>query len=274
MKSNMEIPEKTEKKADLIKFHWSKIKIVEGANPRMIFEDIEELADSIAENGVMTPLRGRRDKTDSSVVIISSGERRYRALMLLINRGVDPGYIPFVLEPKDYTEEQRLLGEFLSNNGRNLKPIEEAGLFQRLVNFGFSPSDISRKTGRSVTHVSNLLLLASAPKKIQNQVIDGKITESTVISILKNHSAEEAVEEVNKAILNAEETAELTGKTPKKATVKNVTSEKVKTPIQMLNDLLKEAEGIDTPGASAFVSIMKGLKEKLPLSDLIEILKN
>ena len=165
-------------KSDILHIDPRKIQVKDGFNARRDFGDMHELRESIRANGVRTPLR---IFTENGVVYVESGHRRLKAVQDLINQGVDIKTVPCIPEPKGTTEEQRTLGLVLDNDGMRLKPIEEAYVFDRLSNYGWSDKDIAEKTGRSQAHISNARQLLKTPKEVQKLVLDDKISSSFVL---------------------------------------------------------------------------------------------
>ena len=96
--------------------------------PRNLFheEEIQSLADSIRENGLLQPVTVRRSGEDSYEII--SGERRFRAMLRL-------GYKKIPVLIRDITSESQMLVMALIENlqREDLNPIEEALGYQRLI---------------------------------------------------------------------------------------------------------------------------------------------
>lgn len=130
--------------------------------PRRTFEDadLESLAASIREAGVLQPIVVR--DTEEGYELIA-GERRLRASRLA---GLHA--IPAVIRTTE--GELGLLSEALIENiqREDLRPLEEAGAFQELVEaFGLTHEEVGKKVGKSRATVSNSLRLLTLPPSVQ-----------------------------------------------------------------------------------------------------------
>src|ERR1700749_2996918 len=99
-------------KGDLFKVKSSKLITKEGFNIRTDMGDIKGLAENIRENGVKEPLQGFRE---GDFFVVKDGHRRKAALDLLLQEGLEIK-VPFILEPKNYNVEQRVVDMFIMND--------------------------------------------------------------------------------------------------------------------------------------------------------------
>ena len=253
---------KTEKRRDLYSIRPENILIEEGFNARIDMGDIISLAESIKESGLKTPLRVYRSTEDTSKVFVVNGHRRKAAIDLLLSQGVEIEFVDVFVEPRKYSNEERTLDLILTNDGKPLTKFEESIVVSRLTNYGWDIKQIAKRSGRSVTHVNDLLSLSLVPQKIKNLIIAEKITEGAVIQILKATEveaeqvalAQEAVDNVLKANVEAGVDQQ------KKATVKNIkSSEKLMSPIQILKGVVKKLEETKSKNRDAkiFLDVMK-----------------
>ncbi len=138
--------------------------------PRKIFEKqaLEDLAQSIRENGVLQPVLVRQIGERYQIV---SGERRFRASKIA---GMNS--IPAVIRKLD--EEKTMLAGLIENIQRqDLNPIEEARTLRDiLLNFGLTHDQLSEKVGRSRSALTNRLRLLQLPPEVQLMVADGQIS--------------------------------------------------------------------------------------------------
>ncbi|MDD3148591.1 MAG: ParB/RepB/Spo0J family partition protein [Candidatus Riflebacteria bacterium] len=138
--------------------------------PRKIFEKqaLEELAQSIRENGVLQPVLVRQIGSRYQIV---SGERRFRASKLAGRTS-----IPAVIRKLD--EEKTMLAGLIENIQRqDLNPVEEARTLRDiLLNFGLTHDQLSEKVGRSRSALTNRLRLLQLPPEVQLMVADGQIS--------------------------------------------------------------------------------------------------
>ena len=189
-------------------------------NPRIKYRDIEELMNSILENGVKDPLTGyyKGDK-----VILKDGHRRMKAIQMALDKGNQIARVPVIIVEAP-SKEQETLDYILHNDGDPLNMLEQSEVVKRLMNFGWKPADISRRTGKKPGYIANLIILTKVPMKIYNLIVEDKISAHAVIQIVAALKGDE------KAIIEAvEEAIKAAGEAGKsKATPKHVKAEKVK----------------------------------------------
>src|ERR1700744_1643846 len=152
-------------KTDLPKVPFNLLQVREGFNIRKDMGNIEELANSIAENGVRVPLRGYKVKGEDTYVVVD-GHRRYAACKLVVDRTGEMIKVPFLLEPQKYNDEQRILDMFITNDGKELTVLEKAAGIERMINFDWPIDDIAKKIGKSAGYVRRLSSLNTAPKRL------------------------------------------------------------------------------------------------------------
>lgn len=172
------------KRNNMFKLESSEIQIKEGFNIRTDYGDIETLANSIEQEGIKVPLIGHKE---NGMFIPTDGHRRFKAVQYLQSNGRCMDIeIPFCVQPKDYTEEQRTLDLFRLNDGKRLTLFEEALLFQRLKDdFGMNNTQIATKIGKSSMHVGNCLLLLDAPEELLDYVTQQQLSATTLIDQLR-----------------------------------------------------------------------------------------
>ena len=154
--------------------------IANRANPRREFDQsqLDELANSIREKGVMQPLLVR-PTTDPNQFEIIAGERRWRASQLA---GLSE--VPVLIREVDDKEALELA--IIENVQRSdLNPIEEAQGYQALIDrFGRTQQDIADVVGKSRPHIANMLRLLALPEDMQDMVRDGRLTAGHARAIL------------------------------------------------------------------------------------------
>lgn len=134
-------------------------------------DDINELAASIAEKGLLQPLIVR-PRDDYYEVI--AGNRRLAALRMLGRRKAPC----IVVDVDDKSAYELALVENLQR--RNLNPIEEARAFKQYIEeYGYgSESDLARKIGKSQEYVSRRLQLLKLPQRVQEEIMRRRISPS------------------------------------------------------------------------------------------------
>lgn len=138
--------------------------------PRKLFDKqaLEELAQSIRENGVLQPILVRQIGSNYQIV---SGERRYRASKL-----AGAKTIPAVV--RCLSEEKTMLAALIENIQRqDLNPVEEAmTLREILLNYGLTHDQLAERVGKSRSALTNRLRLLQLPSDVQLMVADGRIS--------------------------------------------------------------------------------------------------
>ena len=138
--------------------------------PRKNFdeENLKSLVDSISQQGVIQPILVRSIKKDKYELI--AGERRLRAVKKL-------GYKTIPAIVKQISDESAAIFALLENVQReDLNPIEEAqGLDKLIKKFKFTQDALAKKTGKSRSHIANLIRLLSLDKYVVRLLSDGKI---------------------------------------------------------------------------------------------------
>ena len=173
--------------------------------PRREFDPaaLEELAESIRQNGIITPITVR--KVDSCYQIIA-GERRWRASRMA---GLEE--IPaYVLEVDEREAYQYALVENLQR--QDLNPIEEALGYRRLMeDYGYSQEKAGEKVGRSRPYIANALRLLSLPQLICEMIASGALSagHGRALVILDEQKAMEAAKTILEKDLSVRETEAL-----------------------------------------------------------------
>lgn len=183
------------KKRDLTMVPFQLLAVMPGFNIRTDMGDMNALIASIRENGVKVPLRGYKEKGSEKYIVVD-GHRRFEALSVVANESNETYYVPFVLEPQKYNDEQRVIDMFVMNDGKNLTPLEQAEGIRRLQNWGYTDTDIAKKIGRSQPYVSKLSSLNSAPKKMRTLIEKGVIAASFAIEIIAKGEVDKFLEDV------------------------------------------------------------------------------
>jgi ParB family chromosome partitioning protein len=154
--------------------------------PRRHFDAaaIDELAQSIAEHGILQPLLVRPLPVGNRFEIIA-GERRWRAA-----QKARVHEVPVII--RELSDREALELGLIENLQRSdLSAIEEAEGFQRLIDdFGRTPDDVAKHLGKSRSHVANTLRLLKLPAAVQRMVQDGKISAGHARAIIGAKDAE------------------------------------------------------------------------------------
>lgn len=166
--------------------------------PRSHFdaEKLQQLADSIREKGVIQPLLVSRSSDNRYVLI--AGERRLRAAKLA---GRDE--VPVVVMDKGSDNESLELALIENIQRHDLNPIEEAVAYTRLMEeFHLTQDEVARKVGRQRSTITNVLRLLQLPKSVQEDVVQGVLSEGHARVLLRIKEQPEQLREVRDRIVS------------------------------------------------------------------------
>lgn len=156
--------------------------VVEGRNPRILLSNIEQLADSIEENGVRNPIKVQVVDAEYELV---DGHRRLAACKYLFDTKEILIDIPAIIV--EHADESDILIEMMvSNDSEPFAPFEEAILYARLRDeFDMNNDQIARRIGRSISHVSDKLALLRADETVKKAVAEKVISASDANTIIR-----------------------------------------------------------------------------------------
>ena len=192
----------------------------------MAEENLQELAQSIREHGILQPLVVSHDPVTGQYTLIA-GERRLRAAKIA---GLDA--VPVIV--RNVTEGERLELALIENVQRSdLSPLETAEAYRQLVEeFQLSHEEIATRVGKSRVAVTNTLRLLKLPEPVQKALAGQKISEghARALLALTTPQAQMAVlQAILNLDLNVRQTEELvrkySGQKPEKTAQKPVDPE-------------------------------------------------
>lgn len=141
--------------------------------PREHFDEegLEELAASIREMGVLSPLLVRQRKEDGSGYQLIAGERRFRAAQ---RAGLKT--VPILL--RELTDQEALEIALVENlQRRDLNSIEEAEGYQRLAeDFGLTQETIAKRVGKARATVANALRLLTLDNHVRSLISENRLS--------------------------------------------------------------------------------------------------
>lgn len=150
-------------------------------NPRIVFADdeLEELAASIRERGIIQPILVRNKPGVADTYEIVAGERRWRAAM---KAGLHDVPI-FIVEADD---QQALEIAIIENVQRtSLNALEEAQGYERLQEeYGYTQGDLAKTIGKSRPHVANTLRLLKLPPETRDLLATGALSAGHARALL------------------------------------------------------------------------------------------
>jgi ParB family chromosome partitioning protein len=187
--------------------------------PRLHFKEheLEELAASIREHGVIQPLIVSPN-ADGTFILIA-GERRWQA-----SQRAGLKTVPVITRQAN---NQELLELALIENVQraDLNPLEEAEAYRQLCNdFGLSHDLVAKRVGKSRSAVTNTMRLLELTDRIKQAILDGLITEGharAILGLTNKKAQDSAFQTVVNLSLNVRQTEELvrkmSGQKPAKA---------------------------------------------------------
>lgn len=147
--------------------------------PRTEFDQkkLEELADSIRENGVIEPII--IEPTGDGKFYIIAGERRTRASLLA-------GLKKVPVQIRKFDEIQRLQVALIENIQRaDLNPIDEAKAYYNLMELGeLTHEEVAKRVGKNRSTVTNSVRLLKLPDDMKKSLVDGQITSGHARALL------------------------------------------------------------------------------------------
>ena len=150
-------------------------------NPRRSFdeEQLEDLANSIREKGVIQPILVRNVANAKNSFEIIAGERRWRAAQ---RAGVHE--VPIVVV--EVSDREALEIAIVENVQRSdLNAIDEARAYEQLAaDFGYTQADLSRIIGKSRSHIANTLRLLKLPELSRNLLATGQLSAGHARALL------------------------------------------------------------------------------------------
>ena len=195
--------------------------------PRKQFDEasLNELADSIRENGVFQPILVRKSKTLKGYELVA-GERRLRASKLAGKKD-----IPAIIV--DFSEAQMMEISLLENIQRkDLTPIEQATAYDQLIKkLNYTQDELAKRLGKSRTNITNLLRLLNLPNEVKKLVNANKLSYGQARTLLALDDEDEMVALAKRAVKEDLSVRELEGLTSSnKKTTKKPTSSKPRDP--------------------------------------------
>ncbi|MGH6934269.1 MAG: ParB/RepB/Spo0J family partition protein [Dongiaceae bacterium] len=239
--------------------------------PRRRFDDeqLQALAASMRENGVLQPILVRPRAGQPNNFEIIAGERRWRAAQL-----AQLHEVPVVIrEPGDRESLELAIVENVQR--QDLSPLEEAEGYRRLVDdFHNTQDDLARRVGKSRSHVANTLRLLSLPESVRKLLDEGQLTAGHARALLNAADPSALAAMIVARGLNvrqAERLAKLarsTAKTPRKPRTKDADTKALE---RDLTARLGLNVAINGQGETGVVTIQYKTLEQLDL--IVERLK-
>lgn len=208
-----------------------------GANPdqpRKTFspDELEDLAQSIREHGVLQPIIVRAVTNRPHQYEIVAGERRWRASQIA-GKDTIPALVK-TLEPSTAMEVA-----LIENVQReNLNAIEECDAYKNIMDkCGYSLSDLSNLIGKSESYIRNCLRLTELSDKVKGFVKSGELSASHARTLAVAENADELAERIVNEELSVIDTEKLVKSAPRKTSAR-----KAKRMPEEIADIIKKSE--------------------------------
>jgi ParB family transcriptional regulator, chromosome partitioning protein len=175
--------------------------------PRKNFEEkeIKELSESIKNQGLIQPIVIR--EAPGGMYEIIAGERRWRACQLAGLHSVNC----VVMNVDDKNIYELALIENIQRE--NLNVVEEAKAYKNLIELnGIKNEELSKKIGKSTSHVSNLIRILDLDDEIHQMIIDGKISMGHARALIGVPNAVEKAKEIFEKKLSVRDVEKSTSK--------------------------------------------------------------
>lgn len=181
--------------------------------PRQHFDEeaLKELADSIAEHGVLQPILLRPEGEDFEII---AGERRWRAA-----QRAQLHAMPAIV--RDRTDEGVAAELALIENiqREDLNAIEEAEGYRQLIQrHGHNQDDVGKLVHKSRSHIANLLRLLDLPQSVRQSLLQGDISMGHARAVAASPDPEALTKEIiakGLSVRQAEERAKRAKQGPK-----------------------------------------------------------
>ena len=214
--------------------------------PRRDFdkEALEQLADSIREAGVLSPILVVEDGMRYRIV---AGERRYRACRL-----AGLATIPCIVRQLSW-EQQREAALIENLQREDLNPIEEASAIKELMKeCGYTQDQAAQKLGKSRPAIANALRLLTLPQEVIDMVVGGELSAGHARVLAGLDSEKRQLELAHQCVLHGysvrkleevakAEAAEEVGAPKRAAVLKPLPAE-----LGAFQDIIREALGVKT----------------------------
>jgi ParB family chromosome partitioning protein len=212
--------------------------IANPGQPRQDFDknDLDDLAASIAEKGIIQPIIVRPDPEQAGMYQIVAGERRWRAAQVAQLHDM-----PVIIREMDDTEMLEVA--IIENVQRSdLNPVEEALGFKQLMEiYGHTQEKLAKVMGKSRSHIANILRLLNLPDDVLRYLRKGELSSGHARALVTAEDPSMLAAVVVKKGLSVRQTERLAkqGNMPKKATgaKRNINHEKDADTVVLENDL-------------------------------------
>ena len=232
--------------------------------PRTVFDEdaLNELAESIKENGVIQPIIVKKSIKGYDVI---AGERRLRASKIA---GLKT--IPAII--RQLSDEKMAEIALLENLQReNLNALEEAKAYKSLIDkLHLTQEELAKKVSKSRSHITNMLGHLRLPNEVQDMVMDNKLTMGHARALSKIDDEEEVIKMANEVVENKLTVRDIETKTVEAPKTVKVTRHPKHTEYDYVQDLMREK--LDTKVRIKDKKIEISFTSEADLNRILEIL--
>ena len=177
---------------------------------RFASEELNDLADSVREKGVLQPILVRPVRGEANAYEIVAGERRWRAAQM-----AQLHEVPVVV--RDMGDSESLEIAIIENVQRaDLNAIEEAAAYYELMErFKFTQEKVAKEVGKSRSHIANTLRLLTLPEAVRALVRDGTLSAGHARTLVGLPDAEKRAQEIIAGLLNVRQAEQRSPRTKK-----------------------------------------------------------
>ncbi len=200
---------------------------------------LQELADSIAQRGILQPLLVRPTPGQPGQYQIIAGERRWRAA-----QRVSLHEIPVLVRP--LSDSDAMAAGLVENLQReDLNAIEEAEGYKRLLEeFSLSQDKLGEAVGKSRAHIGNIIRLLKLPEPVRAMLRQGQLSAGHARALLTHPDPLKAAREVIKRDLSVRQTEALTNQAIRPAKTAPASTPRADADIEALANSLTERLGL------------------------------
>ena len=200
--------------------------------PRTVFDEeaLNELAESIKENGVIEPIIVKKSIKGYDVI---AGERRLKASKIAGNKT-----IPAII--RQLSDEKMAEIALLENLQReNLTALEEARAYKSLIEkLNLTQEQLAKKVSKSRSHITNMLGLLRLPNEVQDMIQEKKLTMGHARALSKLEDRDEIIKMANEIANEKLSVRNVEEKSSEKK--KKVETKKKKNEYEYVQDMLRE----------------------------------
>lgn len=186
--------------------------------PRKSFDEteLEALAASIAEKGLLQPILVRSNPRQAGNYEIVAGERRWRAA-----QRAKLHEVPIVI--RELSDAESLEVAIIENVQRvDLNPMEEAEGYERLIErFGYTQEQLAQTVSKSRSHVANMIRLTRLPRSVRAYLRSGALSAGHARPLIGHDDAEVLAERIVSKGLSVREAEKLAKGDAAKAAASN-----------------------------------------------------